>query len=208
MITLPAPYDKLPLPLQNTLVRSHIEAEKGWKGLSLQDYLKMRNDDGILEVIKAVYNRCLICPSLWGHIESIVGGWTYPAGQDISQGFNFNCANPDALLTVLKSSDKFCQDGTNCHGPRDSFRELVKAGSGLHVCVVQASSRLSHKHDIHIDKFQTICEKQSDGYCDYAYLNTNMFNHMKDVVPWWVGERAKEVGKIIAEHPPERGPKI
>ena len=43
---LPAPYDNLPLPLQNTLIQSQIEAEKGWPGLSLADYLKMRNDDG------------------------------------------------------------------------------------------------------------------------------------------------------------------
>ena len=71
------------------------------------------------------------------------------AGNDISQGFEFNCIKPDSLLAALKSSDQFCQDGSNCHGPRDTFRELVKSGSGLHVCVVQAASRMSHRHDIH-----------------------------------------------------------
>jgi hypothetical protein len=206
-MSLPTPYDALPLELQETLVRSHFEAEKGWKGLSLEEYLKMRNDEGTLDVIKAVYERCRAIPSLWAHIDSIVGPWTYAAGHDISQGFAFKCAKPEALLDLLKASSKFCRDGVNCHGPRDTFRELIKSGPGLHVCVTQSASRSSHLHDMHIDKFQTVCTKKSDGYCDYAYLDSNMYNHMKDVVPWWVGERMKELGKIIAEHPPERGPK-
>jgi hypothetical protein len=207
-MSLPAPYDSLPADLQETLIRSHVEYEKGWKGLSLADYLKMRNDDGILDVIKAVYNRCSVLPGLWGHIDSIVGGWTYAGGNEISQGFNFNCAKPDPLLNLLKVSGSFCQDGVNCHGPRDTFRELIKSGPGLHVCVVQTDSRGTHKHDIHIDKYQTVCTRKEDGFCDYKYLDKNMANHMKDVVPWWIGERLKELGKIIAEHPPERGPKI
>lgn len=205
---LPVPYNTLPGALQQTLIQSHKIAEKEWKGLTLEDYLKMRDNDGKLAVFKAVYNRCVVLSTLWSFIDSIEGGWTYPAGHDVSQGFNFNCSNPDALLKTLKASDKFCQDGVNCHGPRDSFREIITSGEGLHVCVVQPNSRGSHKHDIHIDKFQTICKKQTDGYCDYSYLDSNMVNHMKDVIPWWIGERLKEVGKAIADHPPERGPKF
>jgi len=207
-MTLPAPYDTLPAPMQETLVRSHLEFVKGWPGLSLIDYLKMRDSDGILDVIKAIYNRCLIAPGIWLQIDTIVGGWTYAGGNQISQGFNFNCSDPDALLKTVRGSDKFCQDGVNCHGPRDSFRELITSGAGLHVCVTQPAARNTHKHDIHIDKFQTVCTKQSDGFCDYKYLDSNMVDHMKDVVPWWIGERLKELGKIMAEHPPERGPKI
>ena len=207
-MALPAPYASLPAAMQKTLIRSHVLFEKGWPNITLLDYLKLQDKEGILEVIKAVFHRCRIQPSVWLHVDTIVGGWTYAAGNDISQGFEFNSSTPDSLLATLKSSDQFCQDGSNCHGPRDTFRELVKSGSGLHVCVTQAASRMSHRHDIHIDKFQTICQKQTDGYCDYAYLNDNMYNHMKDVVPWWVGERAKDLGKIIGETPPERGPNL
>lgn len=207
-MALPAPYDTLPLALQETLVRSHVEAEKGWKGLSLADYLKMRKDEGTLDVIKEVYDRCMAVTGLWSFVDNIVGPWTYPAGHNISQGFSFNCSKPEGLLDLLKASSKFCQDAVNCHGPRDTFRELIKSGPGLHVCVTQAASRSSHLHDIHIDKHQTVCTKQEDGFCNYSYLDKNMYNHMKDVVPWWVGERMKELGKIIAEHPPERGPKF
>jgi hypothetical protein len=206
-MTLPAPYDSLPVPLQDTLTRSHVEFVKGWPNLSLIDYLKMRDADGILDVIKAVYNRCLIAPSIWLQIDTIVGGWTYPSGHEISQGFNFNCSDPDALLKALRASKDFCQDGSNCHGPRDTFRELIKSGSGLHVCVTQSGSRSTHKHDIHIDKFQTVCTKQDDGYCDYEYIDSNMVDHMKDVVPWWIGERVREIGEAMAKYPPPRGPK-
>lgn len=206
---LPAPYDSLPLPLQETLQRSHVEYEKEcWKGISLADYLDHRTKDGILDVVKAVYERCKILTGLWGHIDCVKGGWTYPGGANISQGFDFNCKNPEALLTLLKKSADFCQDGVNCHGPRDTFRELIKKGPGLHVCVVQKDSRETHKHDIHIDKHQTICTKQEDGFCNYEYLNDQMADHMKDVVPWWIGERMKELGKMMEKYPPPKGPKL
>lgn len=205
---LPAPYDSLPLPLQETLQRSHIEFEKGWKGISLADYLEDRKKVGILDVVKAVYERCKVFAGLWGHIDCVIGGWTYPGGNNISQGFNFNCSNPDVLITLLKASNNFCQDGANCHGPRDTFRELIKSGPGLHVCVVQKDSRETHKHDIHIDKHQTVCTKQEDGFCDYTYLNEQMYDHMKDVVPWWIGERMKELGKTMEKYPPPRGSKL
>ncbi len=91
---------------------------------------------------------------------------------------------------------------------RDTFRELIKSGAGLHVCVVQTNSRHSHRHDIHIDKFQTVCTKQKDGYCDYEYFDEQMVNHMKDVVPWWLGERLKDIGEAMTKYPPERGPKF
>ncbi len=206
---LPVPYDALPGDLQDTLERSHVEFEKGWKGISLEDYLKLTDKNGILAVIKEVHQRCSKAESaLWGYIDVIIGGWTYDAGQQISEGFNFRCKNPDTMLSFVKGSGRFCQDGTNCHGPRDSFRELIKAGPGLHVCITQTAARNTHLHDIHIDKFQTVCTRKSDGYCTYEYFDSQMVAHMKDVIPWWLGERAKDLGELLKEYPPERGPKF
>lgn len=207
-MALPVPYDSLPGDLQETLVRSHVEFEKGWKGITLLDYLKLVDKNGILDVVKQVHARCSKASSaLWGHLDCIVGGWTYEAGQQISQGFNFTTKNADAMLSFMKGLTTFCQDGVNCHGPRDTFRELITAGPGLHVCITQTAARETNPHDIHIDKFQTVCKRKADGFCDYEYFDKQMVEHMKDVVPWWLGERLKEVGKVIAEHPPERGPK-
>ena len=70
-------------------------------------------------------------------------------GHNISQGFNFLCDKPDDLLKLLRGSSLFCEDDptTTVHGPRDCFREIITAGSGLHVCVVRPASRQTHHHD-------------------------------------------------------------
>jgi len=207
MMSLLGIYNNLPSEMHETLIRSHIRFEKGWNGITLEDYLKLQETDGNLPVMREICQRCF-GTRIWDHIDCIIGGWTYEKGKQISQGFNFTCNNPDALLTLLKSlKDKFCQDSSNCHGPRDTFRELIKAGPGLHVCVTQEEKRNSNLHDIHIDKFQLVCNRQNDGFCDYTYIDKQFYDHMKDVVPWWVSDKLKEVGKVIAEHPPERGPK-
>ncbi len=194
-------YQKLPEPLKNTMVQSHSEYVKGWPGRAFADYIGDLESHGQLAVIEAVYARCLKESKLWPFIKAIVGPWTYAQGHDISQGFNFLCDRPDDLLTLLRGSSRFCEDDptTTVHGPRDCFRELITSGSGLHVCVVRTASRNSHWHDIHIDKYQAICTRKEDGFCDYHYLNSNFVDHMKDVVPWWVGERAKEAGKAVGK---------
>lgn len=204
---LPAPYDELPLDLQETLIRSHIEAEKGWKGLTLAEYMKMRDEEGHLDVIRDVHGRCRVLPGLWSHVDAIVGPWTYAGGHDISMGFSFVCAKPEALLSFIKASDKFCQDGVNCHGPRDTFRELIRSGPGLHICIAQPEARGTHMHDMHIDKYQTVCQRKADGYCEYAYLDQNFIKHMKDVTPWWVGERFKDLGRFTARNSTKNPPK-
>jgi hypothetical protein len=180
--------------LRQTLVRSHLEFEKGWPGISFDDYLDVLKARGHLAVIQAVYDRCIVSPKIWDHIDSIKGGWTYPAGNEISQGFNFICKDPAALRTLMNASTKFCKDGANCHGPRDTYRELITAGPGLHVCITQVGNSLSDfPHDIHIDKFQTICKRKTDGFCDYSYVDMQMVNHMRHVIPWWIGERFKNL---------------
>lgn len=198
---LPAAYTKLPESLKQTLVQSHVEHVKGWPGRPFADYINDLESHGQLAVIEAVYKRCGKESKLWSFIQAIVGPWNYAQGHDISQGFNFLCNKPDDLLKLMRGSSFFCEDdpATTVHGPRDCFRELVTSGSGLHVCVVRTASRHSHWHDIHIDKYQAVCARKNDGFCDYQYLNSNFVNHMKDVIPWWVGENAKKAGKAVGE---------
>jgi hypothetical protein len=162
-----------------------------------------------LAVVRDVCARCAKESKLWPFIQTVIGPWTYAAGHNISQGFNFLCDKPDDLLKLLRGSSLFCEDDptTTVHGPRDCFRELITAGSGLHVCVVRSASRQTHRHDIHIDKFQTVCKRKADGSCDYQYWNSNFTNHMQDVVPWFltevapkkVGEAVKKVGEAVRE---------
>jgi len=197
---LPPPYDNLPDAVQNTLARSHVRFEQGWKGISLADYLKVQNDDGNLDVIKAVYDRCLVYPGVWSHIELIIGGWNYAKGHNVSQGFEFTCSNPDALLILMRQPNApFCEDPFNVHGPRDSFRELIKHGPGLHVCISQCQARADHNHDIHIDKFQTVCQKVAGRFCNYVVADKeaakNMEEHMKEAIPWMLGEARKAAEK-------------
>jgi len=148
----PPPYDALPDPLKQTILRTYREKttdnsyfgwELGFKGVNskstIADLLKSLDSNGHLGVIKEVYNRCLILPSLWPQIRDILGIWTYEAGAQVSQGFNFTCDAPDMALKLMRSTNLFCEDDptTAVHGPRDCFRELIKAGPGLHVCIVR-----------------------------------------------------------------------
>lgn len=206
---LPETYHKLPDPLKQTLAKSHQEYVKGWPGRPFADYINDLDSGGHLAVIRDVHARCTKEPKLWPFLQAVIGPWTYAAGHNISQGFNFLCDKPDELLKALRGSSFFCEDDptTTVHGPRDCFRELISGGSGLHVCVVRPASRQTHHHDIHIDKFQTVCARKADGSCDYQYLNTNFVNHMKDVVPWFltdvapkkIEEATKAVGKAAGE---------
>ena len=199
---LPATYDKLPDPLKQTLAKSHREYVKGWPGRLFAEYINDLDAGGHLAVIRDVYARCAKESKLWPFIQTVIGPWTYAAGHNISQGFNFLCDKPDDLLKLLRGSSLFCEDDptTTVHGPRDCFREIITAGSGLHVCVVRPASRQTHHHDIHIDKFQTVCKRKEDGSCDYQYMNSNFVNHMKDVVPWFLKEVApKKVGEAVRE---------
>jgi hypothetical protein len=199
--------DPLPALLTETLVRSHVEFEKGWKGISFDGYIKVITDNGILPVIQAVYERCLIYPSIWQHIDSIFGGWTYPGGSNVSQGFNFICSNPDAFLGAMRSPlAPFCEDIFNVHGERDCFREIVKTGCGLHVCITQPQARVKTDvpHDIHIDKFQVVCTKLlGTGKCNYATVTKeagqNIKDHMKEVIPWMLDKTRKDAEKKIKE---------
>lgn len=202
---LPPPWDEdLPRELQETLVRSHVEFEKGWKGISLGDYLKVLVDCQGLDVIRAVYERTLIYRKIWTHIDCIIGPWTYPAGHGVSQGFNYTCANPDAFLSAMRHpTAPFCEDLFNVHGEKDCFRELVSGGAGLHVCITRPAARATERHDIHIDRYQVVCSRLPDGHCNYAVATPgavqNMSDHMKEAIPWMLGEERKKVEKRAKE---------
>ena len=218
MSDLPSPYDTLPDGLKTVILTTYNEdtvdndnfawelgfsAKKEKVELTLQQLLDRMREHGRLDVLKDIYNRCAILPGLWGCIRTITGIWTYPQGAEISQGFNFTCADADRLKTLMEASArvpnsricapgqspaKFCRDDATftAHGDRDCYRELIKAGPGLHVCVTRKASRAHTLHDIHIDKFQQVCSPTENGECSYDYANMNSLKHMTDAAPWWI----------------------
>jgi hypothetical protein len=205
------PYDTLSDALKATIRRTHGEkstknANFGWQlgfvdnhiKLTIPELLKAMDARGDLAVLKDIEFRCRTEPGLWARVRNVLGVWDYAAGHQVSQGFNFTCDDPDAMQTQVKGSLKFCQDKFNVHGPRISFRELITAGPGLHVCITETAARgADHPHDIHIDKFQTVCEREAAGTCSTKVASAgaayNFGRHMWDVVPWWIGKTAKEL---------------
>jgi hypothetical protein len=148
------------------------------------------------------FSRCLVAYRL--HYRRL----ELKTGHNISLGFHFKSSKPDDLLNRLRDANSpFCEDSTNVHGPRDTFRELVQQGPGLHVCVTQPAARNSEFHDIHIDRFQMVCTKQENGKCNYHYVSSraalgNFAGHMGDVIPWLVEETMKKTIGPNGEMPP------
>lgn len=81
---------------------------------------------------------------------------------------------------------KFCRDAFNVHGARDSFREIVKQGPGLHICIAQQAVRSNTSCDLHIDEIQQgqVCSK---GVC-IPIMNGQTIDHLITVGPWLVKE--------------------
>jgi hypothetical protein len=44
-----------------------------------------------------------------------------------------------------------------------------------------------HHHQIHIDQFQMVCVRQSDGKCDYIHFAAGSIDHYKQALPWVAG---------------------
>jgi hypothetical protein len=232
MNDLPAPYDSLPDGMKEVILTTYMEdtrendnfsSDLGFSTakekieLSLEQLLDRMRDSGRLRVLEDIHARCTILPSLWGCIRTITTIWTYPQGLDISQGFNFACANADRLKDLMEASTggsviaarmqngrlstvppqppKFCRDDPSftAHGPRDCYRELVKTGPGLHVCITRKPNRADTQHEIHIDKFQQVCVPKANGECQYNYATGNSVRHMWDAGPWWIKKKAKEM---------------
>jgi len=183
--------------LERVLMASHQRFEKGWPGISFEEYIMLLINDRHYKVIKEIEQRCW-GTKVWSYIDCIYGPWTYEAGKDISQGFDFICKNPDELLNLLRNSKLFCEDSPTWsqHGARDCFRELIKAGPGLHICIAQKGVRENTSHNIHIDKYQMVCDREEDGGCNYEFFSSedaisNAWGHYRDVIPWWLKKNIK-----------------
>jgi hypothetical protein len=89
---------------------------------------------------------------------------------------------------------KFCRDSFNVHGPRDSFREMVRQGPGLHICISQPPVRSTHPCDLHIDEIQQgqMC---SGGYC-FPLVNGQTVGHLITVGPFLVDEAKKHIPQL------------
>lgn len=99
---------------------------------------------------------------------------------------------PDPNLVPLQiplTDSKFCRDAFNVHGPRDSFREIVSAGPGLHICITQPAQRGKLPCDLHIDQIQQgqVCSR---GVC-IPIVNGQTIEHLITVGPW-LAEEAKK----------------
>lgn len=106
-----------------------------------------------------------------------------------------------AQIKVPLTDSRFCRDAFNVHGERDSFREIVKQGPGLHICVTNAAgrARADEKYpycDFHIDHIQQgqVCV---DGMC-VPIVNGQTIEHLKTVGPWLI----KQPGEWLKKHLP------
>jgi hypothetical protein len=101
--------------------------------------------------------------NIWPNIDTIHNVYQGTG----AYGFYADPVDYDGFLSAMKSLTKyrnviesqmwkarFCQDIGNVHGPRDTFREVVMFGAGLHVCITQPAARGKERCDIHIDTFQ------------------------------------------------------
>ncbi len=93
------------------------------------------------------------------------------------------------------TDSKFCRDRFNVHGPRDSFREIVSQGPGLHICIAQPPVRASTSCDLHIDDVQQgqVC---AGGFC-VPLINGQTIDHLRTVAPWLADEAKKWLPKFM-----------
>jgi hypothetical protein len=98
------------------------------------------------------------------------------------------------LISPLTDS-KFCRDRFNVHGPRDSFREIVSQGPGLHICITQPAARAATACDLHIDEAQQgqVC---AGGFC-VPLMNGQTIEHLRTVAPWLADEAKKWLPKFL-----------
>ena len=89
----------------------------------------------------------------------------------------------------------FCRDAFNVHGQRDSFREIVNHGPGLHICIAQPGVRSNTSCDLHIDEIQQgqVCSR---GVC-VPIINGQTIEHLKTVGPWLADEAKKWFKKAL-----------
>jgi hypothetical protein len=228
---VPPDFRGVPGPLMGTLLATYTVKTKGdphlpWAmgfapadktpaEMTFADVLQKLRETGQLEVMTAVYNRC-VTVGIWQYITHLRHAWGSVAGKGVSKGFQFTCAVPDRLVDALRASSGFCrdiwpmnadhqtQDGKPC--PRDTYREIVQADTeGLHVCVVLPSHRTvdawGGPHDIHIDLKQIGCSKRTGhepnvlagiGLQNAQFAGCCSYDHLighaKTVIPYYLGK--------------------
>lgn len=98
---------------------------------------------------------------------------------------------PGGGVGIPITDSKFCKDMFNVHGARDSFREIVKQGPGLHICIAQPAVRSQLSCDLHVDAIQqgSVCSR---GSC-IPLVNGQTIEHLRTVGPWL----AEQAGKLV-----------
>jgi hypothetical protein len=158
---------------------------------------------GLINTIRGTYwgtgARGMFChpfdhAKAFAHMQALSVGPTRPTPGPKNPVLN----DISKALTVMDS--KFCKDGFNVHGERDSWREIVSSGPGLHICVTNASgrSRTDENYpasDFHIDEIQQgqFC---SNGIC-IPLINGQTIGHLKTVGPWLVKQPGEWLKKIL-----------
>ena len=153
--------------------------------------------------IREIYSRMKPF-GIWGHIAAIHNVYSGPG----SRGFKADAENHDTFLRDMKTLSqhqniieqkvmkaRFCQDIGNVHGPRDTFREVVLFGPGLHICITQPAERANPKYpsDIHIDTFQQGNLVQC-GHC-IPLPDLATAAHVISVSPYLADEAKKEINE-------------
>ena len=154
----------------------------------------------LIKTIRAMYfgigSRGMFChphdhARAFAHMQGLATGPTRPG--------NPMLADISKALPVMDS--KFCKDAFNVHGERDSWREIVSSGPGLHICVTNASGRArTHENypasDFHIDAVQQgqFC---SNGIC-VPVINGQTIGHLQTVGPWLL----QQPGDWLKKHSP------
>jgi hypothetical protein len=215
-----APLSDLPDDLQEVIRRSNA-GKVANKDLTLFPFVaghegplsgkelskRFADNKSSMDVLVAVHKRMKPF-GIFAHIKHLLNEFTGVG----SKGFRCEPHNHDLFLTRMKQltvgktvDDRlrdaaFCQDKFNVHGPRDSFREIVKSGEGLHICITQPANRKDTPCDCHIDEIQQgqVC---FDGFC-VPLLNKQTVEHVRKVGPWLRDEAKKTVVDWGKKHNP------
>ncbi|WP_274627284.1 hypothetical protein [Arvimicrobium flavum] len=174
----------------------------GERGLMLELYNRMRPFAiwRLINTIRGVVwgegSRGMFChphdhARAYAHMQALSTGPTHHPNPNLS----------DITRAFSVTDSPFCKDALNVHGERDSWREIVSGGPGLHICVTNATGRaLSNENypasDFHIDEIQQgqFC---SNGTC-IPLINGQTIGHLKTVGPWL----AKRPGEWLRKHLP------
>lgn len=170
--------------------------------------LTQMDGNGDMQNLMLVYNRFdnktggRAFPDAWDNIAAILNTWDLKAGHGVSTGMKCRLKDRDAVRTMVRSGKYttwFCEDNptTAVHGDRDCFREIIKVGRGLHLCVARQNYDPANEDtfdDFHVDEWQVPSTRQADGFCDYHYASEGFVKHIKEAAPWWVSDKKEKAG--------------